>query len=149
MTGALHLATAEDFAKLEALVAVFHAEHQITSDATHRQTALQPLLEGSPYGVAYLIGPRRAPVGYVIVTFTWSMAFVGLSGTIEEVFIRPNVRGRGMASNALFGLCQTLENNGVVALHVEGAPNPSTSSKLFARLGFRAAEHGTRLTRLR
>ena len=30
-----------------------------------RRAALIPLLEGSPHGAAYLIGPARAPIGYV------------------------------------------------------------------------------------
>ena len=53
------------------MVAAFHAEAGIAQDDAGRRAALAPLLEGSPYGAVYLIGPARAPVGYLAVCFTW------------------------------------------------------------------------------
>ena len=73
MKAALHLAQTPDADRLEALVAACHAETGITQTEEERRAALLPLLEGSPHGAIYLIGPARAPVGYIVLTFGWSL----------------------------------------------------------------------------
>ena len=57
MSAALTLANAEHFDRLAALVSAFHAEEGLTTTSEQRESALKPLLEGSPHGVVYLIGP--------------------------------------------------------------------------------------------
>ena len=59
----LHLATPEDLEKLLPLVTGFHAEMGFETTPEHQHEAIAPLLEGSPHGAIWLIGPRRAPVG--------------------------------------------------------------------------------------
>ncbi|GAA6178732.1 hypothetical protein NBRC116594_01700 [Shimia sp. NS0008-38b] len=147
MSSALHLATGTDFKALEGLVVAFHAEMHITTDTAHRHAALMPLLEGSPYGAAYLIGPRRAPVGYIVVTFTWSVEFGGMEATLDEVYIRPNVRGKGMASQALILLCQTLEKNGIMGISLEVDKDDLATQKLYTRMGFLIRERFALMTR--
>lgn len=137
MSTALHLAGPEDMAALSRLVAAFHAEMQIEQDDATRQGALQPLLEGSPYGAAYLVGPRRAPIGYVIVTFGWSIEFGGLDAFIDEIFIRPGVRRRGVGGDVLSALPKALADAGIRAMHLEvDRENPSVQ-RLYQRAGFR------------
>ena len=136
MSTALHLAGPDDLEPLARLVGAFHAEMGIELDEVTRQAALQPLLDGSPYGAAYLVGPRRAPIGYAIVTFGWSVEFGGLDAFIDEIFIRPSVRGRGMGGDVLSALPKALADAGVVAFHLEVDRNDARAQKLYARAGF-------------
>lgn len=147
MTTALHLANAEDFPKLEPLVEAFHGEMQIPSDTDSRIAGLLPLLQGSPYGAAYMLGPRLAPVGYVVVTFGWSVEFGGMDAFVDEVYIRPAVRGRGMATEALIGLAKALENVDVCALHLEVDRSDEKAQKLYLRAGFQARDRYMLMTR--
>jgi len=147
MTTALHLANADDFAKLDPLVEAFHSEMQIATSPESRNAGLMPLLQGSPYGAAYLLGPRRAPVGYVVVTFGWSVEFGGMDAFIDEVFIRPAIRGRGVASEALIGLAKALENVDVCALHLEVDRDDEKVLKLYRRAGFQPRERYMLMTR--
>lgn len=137
MSSAMHLAGPEDLAPLTRLVAAFHTETGIAQDEPAREAALKPLLEGSPYGAAYLLGPRRAPIGYVIVTFGWSIEYGGLDAIVDEVFIRPGVRGRGVASGALAALPRALSGAGIRAVHLEVARDDDAAQRLYARAGFR------------
>ncbi|MEO1788996.1 MAG: GNAT family N-acetyltransferase [Pseudomonadota bacterium] len=137
MSAALHLAGAGDLAALEPMVAAYHDEEGIASELEHREAAIAPLLEGSPHGCVYLIGPRRAPVGYMVVTFGWSVEFGGLDGFIDELYIRPGVRGRGMASEALHALLPLLDEAGVRALHLEASVDRPRLERLYARAGFK------------
>ena len=131
----LHLAGPADLRRLEPMVAAYHAHEGIESDEAHRAAALSPLLEGSPLGAIWLIGPAIAPVGYVVVAFGWSIELGGMEGFIDEIFIREKVRGRGMATEALGLLIPALAEAGVRALHLEVAQD-SPARRLYARSGF-------------
>ncbi len=135
MSRILHLATIENLEKLEAMVAAYHAFEGIESDEHHRIAALRPLLEGSAHGAIWMIGPRMAPVGYVAVSFGWSIEMGGMDGFVDEIWLRDAVRGRGMGSEALSELLKTLEAAGLKAMHLEVA-NGSPAERLYKRLGF-------------
>lgn len=147
MTTALHLAKTDDFAKLDLLVEAFHSEMQIASTPETRASGIVPLLQGSPYGAVYLLGPRLAPVGYIVVTFGWSVEFGGMDAFIDEVFIRPAVRGRGVATEALQGLAKALENVDVCALHLEVDRDDERTQNLYRRVGFEPRDRYMLMTR--
>ena len=136
MSTALHLATLDDLEKLLPLVADFHEGSGIDQSEEQRRDALSPLLRGEPYGAIYLIGPTRAPVGYVIITFGWSVEFGGLDAFIDELYIRPGVRGRGMGTDVLTALPNALSQAGVQAVHLEVDRNDDKAQRLYMRSGF-------------
>lgn len=131
----LTLAALEDLDRLVPLVAAFHAEEGIAQDEATRRAALTPLLEGSPHGCVYLAGPRRAPIGYVIVTFGWSVEFGGLDGFVDEIFIRPGVRGRGIGSEILLALPKTLAKAGMKAIHLEVDRGNEAARRVYENCG--------------
>ncbi len=140
MSATLHLARPDDLDRIATLIAAFHDESGIESSDEDRRAAITPLLEGSPHGVAYLIGPVRAPLGYIVLTFGWSVEFGGLDGFVDEIFIRPAVRGRGVASEVLLELPKALATAGLRALHLDVARSNLAAQKLYARAGFVARE---------
>ena len=111
MSAALHLAKPDDLARLLPLVSAFHLEEGLKSTDEQRTNALAPLLDGSPHGAIYLIGPSKGPIGYIVVTFGWSIEFGGLDGFIDEIYIRPGVRGRGVASEVITSLAGMLTSS--------------------------------------
>lgn len=136
MSAALTLAGPDHLDKLDVLVAAFHQESGISLPAEQRRAGLEPLLEGIPHGAAYLIGPARAPIGYLVVTFGWSLEFGGLDGFIDEIYVRPGVRGRGIASETLQALPRALAGAGLKALHLEVGRAAERTQKLYQRAGF-------------
>lgn len=144
---ALHLAKPGDFDRLDTLVAAFHAEAGLSSTAETRRAALTPLLDGSPHGAAYLIGPARAPIGYLVVCFGWSVEFGGLDGFLDELYLRPPVRGRGIAAEVLHALPKALAGAGLRALHLEVAKDNERVQRLYARAGFEPRPHYLLMTR--
>lgn len=147
MSAALHLAKPDDLDRLDTLVAAFHLEEGLTLAPDQRRAGLAPLLEGIPHGAAYLIGPTRAPIGYVIVTFGWSVEFGGMDGFIDELYIRPPVRGRGVASEVLLTLPKALGDAGVKALHLEVDRTNETAQRLYARCGFKTRDRYTLMSK--
>ena len=108
----------------------------MTSTPDTRRAGLEPLLNGNPYGCAYLIGPPRAPIGYMVITFTWSIEYGGLDGNIDELYIRPGVRGRGIAQEALVALPNALSAGGLRTIHLEVDRTNENALKLYRRAGF-------------
>ncbi|MHA6347016.1 GNAT family N-acetyltransferase [Roseivivax sp. CAU 1761] len=136
----LHLAGAEDAERLLPMVAAYHSERGFDLDEERRAEAVKPLLEGSPHGAVWLIGPRKAPVGYIVVTFGWSLEFGGLDAIVDELYVRPAVRGRGMGSDALDGIARALRDGGVQAIHLEAARHDARARAFYERSRFRMRE---------
>ncbi|MGR3290819.1 MAG: GNAT family N-acetyltransferase [Paracoccaceae bacterium] len=129
------------------LVTAYHNYAGHSGTDTERRAALMPLLQGTPHGVAYLIGPRKAPVGYIVISFGYSVEFGGIDGLIDEFFIRSGVRGRGMGSEVLASLLPALSEHGVKALHLK-VTTESRANRLFARAGFRPRDGYHLMTRV-
>lgn len=147
MSAALHLARPEDLEKVLALVTAFHDEMGIASSDDSRRAAITPLLDGIPYGAVYLAGPTRAPIGYIVVTFSWSVEFGGMDGYIDELYVRPPIRGRGIATEVLIALPKTLAEAGIKALHLEVDRDDESSQRLYARTRFKPRERYILMTK--
>ena len=133
---ALTLCRPEDAERLTDLMSRFAEEYGMAGQDEARNAAVQPLLEGSPYGAAYLFGPIRAPTGYLIVTFGWSIELGGMEAWIDEIYVRTAVRGRGLATEALFALARALREAGVAAIHLEVDRDDPAAQRLYRKCGF-------------
>lgn len=139
MSAGVNLAGPEQTALTLALVAKLHEEIGAPYDDTHRAAVVEPLLQGSPLGAVWLIGPQRAPMGYVLVTFDWSIEAGGMVGWVREIYLRPNVRKRGIGTETLHAVAVALRSAGVKALHVNIAGTIAPQSNFWHRAGFRNA----------
>lgn len=137
---ALHLAGPDDLDRLLPLVRAFQDEHGIARSDEDRIAGLQPILAGSPHGVAYLIGPQRAPIGYVVISFGWSLEFAGMDGFVDEIYLRPSIRGRGIGTEVLTALPKALAGAGLKALHLEVKRDDEAAQRFYQRLRFRDRE---------
>jgi len=147
MSATLTLAGTEHLEKLLPMVEAFQSEAGIEMSDDHRRAAILPLLEGIPHGTIYLIGPARAPIGYIVISFGWSLEFGGLDGFIDELYIRRAVRGRGMATDVLLALPRALSQAGLRALHLEVGRDNEAAQKLYLRTGFKTRETHHLMTR--
>lgn len=132
----LHLANADDIEQLLPLVAAFHAEQKPGADTVDPRDAVLPLLNGSPHGAIWLIGPRRAPVGYVAISFGWSLEHGGVRASVDEIYVRHAVRGRGMGFEALNGIAKALRAGGVQVLHLEAHRDDARALRFYSRTRF-------------
>lgn len=146
MSAGVTLAGPEQAEVCLALVAKYHEEVGAPYDDAHRAAVVTPLLEGSPLGAIWTMGPVRAPMGYVIVTFEWSLPYGGMVGWVREIYTRPNVRKRGIGTETLHAVAVALRGGGVKALHVDlqVAGNPQTG--FWQRAGFKVAHDAYVLT---
>lgn len=138
---ALTLAHADHLTALLPLAEAFHAEMGYGSDRAHLEGAFAPLLAGSPHGNVYLIGPARAPIGYLALSFGWSIEFGGLEAYLDEIYIRPAVRGRGIGSEVLGHLPRALAKEaGLKALSLEVRRDDAAARAFYEKARFTARE---------
>ena len=137
---ALTLAKPDDLDRLLTMVAARRLEAGQPGDAAATRAALAPLLEGSPHGAVYLIGPPRAPIGYLVLSFGWSLTVGGLTGRIDDMHMRRAVRGRGIGAEVLSSLPRALAGAGLRVLEVEIARDDTRARALCARQRFEARE---------
>ena len=133
---ALTLARQGDLERLLPMVATRAAELGSAGEAAATRAALLPLLEGCPHGAVYLVGPPRAPIGYVVLSFGWSLMAGGLTARIDEMHIRRAVRGRGIGTEVLGSLPRALAGAGLRAIEVEAGRDESRLRALFERRRF-------------
>lgn len=133
---AIHKAMPEDADRILPLMAAFHAEEGTETDDNHRRGALAPLLDGSPLGECFIIGPRMAPIGYVVITYGWSIEFGGKDAFVDEVYLRPKVRGRGLGSEVLLAVGRYLADQGILAVHLEVDHDNQTAIAMYQKTGF-------------
>jgi ribosomal protein S18 acetylase RimI-like enzyme len=143
----LTLAKPDHLQTLLRLAADYHEEHGMAQDAAARSGALGPLLEGSPHGAVYLAGPVRAPIGYVVITFGWSVASGGLDGFVDEIYVRPGVRGRGIGTELLHSVPRTLARAGLRAIHLHVDRDDARARRLYGRAGFQPREDAMLMSR--
>ncbi len=136
MSAQLTLAVSEDYPRLAPLMEALDAEVGVAHDARAREAAIMPLLEGSPLGAVYIIGPTRAPIGFLVMTLTWSLDYGGIMASVREIYVRPGVRGRGIAPEAMTALVAPLRAGGVRALGIEVAPDNDKGQSVYARALF-------------
>ena len=144
---AITLASTDDLPRLLPLVEAFHEEAGIDVTPEARMAGLAPLLDNSPYGAVWLIGPNRAPIGYVVVCFGWAIEFGGMDGFVDELYIRPSVRSRGIGTEVLTNLPKELSKNGLKALHLEVSRVAIRSQEAYKRAGFKARSDYMLMTR--
>lgn len=137
---ALTLARPDDLDRLLLLLVAHESEAGRSADEAALGRALVPLLEGSPHGAAYLIGPPRAPIGFTLLSFGWSVAAGGLVGRIEALHIRRAVRGRGIGAEVLVNLPRALAGAGLRALDIEIGREDVRARARLERLGFEARD---------
>ena len=102
---------------------------------------LEPLLSGGPHGAVYLIGTQLALMGYIAVTFKWSIELGGLEAIIEEFFIRDKVRGRRIGTQALIKLSEPFLTYKILRLSLDATNTSAQVTHFYERLGFQVRQN--------
>src|SRR5687768_10573327 len=118
-TTAAREARPDDVPRLVALMGEFYAEagYPLPEDAAAR--AFAALLGDPRLGRAWLLEADGAPAGYLVLTLGYSMEYGGLRGFVDDLFVRPAARGRGLAAAGLEAARRAAEALGARALLVE------------------------------
>jgi ribosomal protein S18 acetylase RimI-like enzyme len=130
---------------LIAMAKAFHGQDEPPFGAASEAAALQ-LARGSPFGRAWLVMLDSKPVGYVVVTLGFSLEYGGHDGFIDDLYLAPEVRGRGLGDQLIRFAIGEAGKLGIRTLHLEVEAGNDRASALYLKAGFR--ETGRHLMRL-
>jgi len=93
--------TRADLPLVEPMVRAYYLEDGHSFDEERQLRALAALAAGEPLGRGWLIAIAGRPVGYLVLTLGFSVEAGGAEGCIDEFYLVPAVRGRGLGGRSL------------------------------------------------
>lgn len=96
---------------------------------------LQDCLEHGPYLEGYVLEESGNVVGYSMVAKSYSTETGGLCIWIEDIYICPQYRGRGMGSDFLQWIAQMYHGK-AVRLRLEAEPENRKAMQVYEKAGF-------------
>ncbi len=147
MSTRLRRASVADIDDLIPFVRAYHEFEGIDSDPDFLTGALAPLLHEDGVGQIHFIAHDAEDVGYVALCFGYSIEFGGRDAFIDELFIVPSHRGRGIGRTAMTLLLDMATSLNVRAVHLEVQPGNEAARRLYQSLGFEARDRYLLMTR--
>ena len=134
-------ASPDDVPTLVALMGEFYAEAGFPLPVEAASRAFAALLGDPRLGAAWILEADGEPAGHVVLTVSFSMEYGGLRGFVDDLFVRPAFRGRGLAAMGLGALRTEAEARGVRALLVETSGDNDAAQRVYRRAGFEECDH--------
>lgn len=131
-------ATAADFADIVAMQREFYVEDAYPYDDTTMPPALAALLRDPALGRGWLATRGGQPVGYLLLTYGYSVERGGRMGLVDELYVRPEARGQGIGSRLLATAEAHCREAGIRTLLLEVERGNMGARRLYERLGFEA-----------
>ena len=132
-------ATADDIETLVLLMRDFYGEAQFPLDATWAAGAFSSLLSDPALGCGWLMLREGQPAGFVVLSLRYTMEHGGLSGYIDDLYVKPEFRRMGAAAAALDSLLAECRARGCQSIQVEVGASNTAAVALYARYGLEAA----------
>jgi ribosomal protein S18 acetylase RimI-like enzyme len=134
---------------LLAMARTFHAEdgHPLTRAG---EAALLRVASGEePLARAWVVRGAGAvePLGYLVLTLGYSVEYGGRDGFIDDLYLAPVLRGRGVGRRLLVFALEQATTLGIGTLHLEAEVGNAEALRLYRAAGFE--ETGRRLMRRR
>ncbi len=118
------------------MMEAFYAEDDMPFDPGRADSAVRQLLEAPDLGRAWIAERHGEIAGYAVLTLGFSLEYMGRDGFVDDLYVRPGHRGRGIGTamlGELLGACQVLR---VRALHLEVGRGKAGAQSLYRRFGF-------------
>lgn len=112
-----------------------HDSHPFSVEGARRATLA--LLETPVFGNVWLLKLAEEVVGYMVLTFGFSLEFSGRDALLDELFIAEKYRGSGLGKQALHFAFEHCKEAGIRALHLEVLTGNDTAAAIYTRFGFK------------
>jgi GNAT superfamily N-acetyltransferase len=142
---AVDLAVAVDAASLADAVALLgeqFAEHEIALTKEALDVAVRAMVDDDTRG-ALILARTTSPVGVAVIAYTWTLEHGGLVAWLDELYVVPSARSRGVGTALLHHAIEVAKSAGALAIELEVETSHARAERLYAREGF------TRLQRAR
>ncbi|MDQ1612128.1 MAG: hypothetical protein QOG00_2059 [Pyrinomonadaceae bacterium] len=126
-----------DADQLVELMREFYAYDHIAFEEAAARVALRQILSDARFGVVHLIRVGAEAVGYLVVTFGFSLEFHGRDAFVDELYLRENFRGHGIGKASIEFAGEVCRGEEIATLHLEVERGNERALGLYRRAGFR------------
>ncbi len=146
ITPTLRRAHEADYPTLLGLIKAFYQVDQHSFEPERIAKALPPLLAHDEFGIVYLIefetnsSSKQTEIasysllGYVILTWGYSLESGGREALIDEIFLLD--RNNGVGTQIMPLLFEALRSQGIVKIFLETETHNARARRFYARSGF-------------
>jgi len=125
-----------DIDQLLDLIHDFYQHFDYPYTESEKRLTLEALFERPTAGHIYLIEKDEKIVGYVFLSFYFSIEFGGRTAFIDELFVLPRDRGQGTGSRVIHLVEQKCLELNLKAIHLESERTNKGAIALYLKLGF-------------
>lgn len=144
---AIRKITSEDRDFFIAASKAFYASAAVAHDvpASYHLTTFEELMNSEVYQSGYILEVDGASVGYALVSKTFSHEAGGTVWWLEELYILPEYRGKGLGRSYFDFIEKAAAENGVRRLRLEVEPDNTRAAKLYFDLGYKPLNYAQML----
>ena len=129
-------ATVDDAAEVARLLHAFNTEYDTPSPGPEVLAGrLRTLLAGDAT-LAILAGPPGAAVGLALVTFRPNVWYAGEVALLDELYVRPDLRSKGIGARIVDLLLATARSRGVGLIEINVDEGDVDAQRFYERHGF-------------
>jgi GNAT superfamily N-acetyltransferase len=125
----------KDIPVLIELMSSFYAESGYDLNHQHAEKAFATLVANEKLGYVWLIDEDGKQAGYLVVTFRFGMEYGGMIAYLDDLYIIPEHRNRGLSTTMLGQVRDLCKELGILAITVEVAPNNGPAQTVYRRMG--------------
>ena len=141
MEPSFRIATDSDVDPLLRMMREYYAFDHHPFDREKAGTALAGLLRDPALGCIWLIYVGHNAVGYVVLTFGYSLELLGRDAFVDELFLVESHRGQGWGRKTMEFVEQAARTLGVHAIHLEVTRRNADAQQFYTKIGFKDRGH--------
>jgi diamine N-acetyltransferase len=141
MEPSFRLATDSDADLLLEMMREYYAFDGHAFDEPRAGAALLTFLRDPTLGRAWLICADETPVGYIVLTFGYSLEYLGRDAFIDEFYVRESYRGKGWGKRALAFVEDQARALNVRSIHLEVVRQNTGAKEVYRKSGYADHDH--------
>jgi GNAT superfamily N-acetyltransferase len=141
MEPSFRIATGSDIDLLLPMMREYYAFDHHPFDPEKARAALTGLPRDPALGRVWLICDGDSVVGYIVLTFSYSLELLGRDSFVDEFFLRENYRGQGWGRKTMEFVEEAARGLEVHAIHLEVTRHHAGAQQFYRKLGFEDRGH--------
>jgi GNAT superfamily N-acetyltransferase len=117
----------------------FYAEGGYRLDQARAAEAFAAVIADERLGYVWIIEREQNDIGHVVVTVKYAMEYGGLIACLDDLYVKPEWRNRGLATLSLLEVRRFCREKGILAVTVEVGFDNGPAQKVYRRIGFEEA----------
>src|ERR1035438_7054850 len=129
-------ASPNDIPLLVGLMAEFYAETGYDLNHARAARAFAAILADERLGYVRIIQIEHQDVGHIVLTLKYAMEYSGLVACLDDLYVKPDWRNKGLSTAALVEVRKFCEVAGIRALTVEVGHKTRPAQTVYRRVVF-------------